>query len=234
MRQWGEPCARPLPRTATDTLISPDLILAAQHRDLSHTYSASNVYGVDVARSGTDESAIYRKRGGVVRHVLARAGINDTMLLAGEVASRIAFDGAHAVVDIIGIGAGVYDRLAEQGLNVTPFQASEAAFRPNKFKNKRAEQYWAVRQLFIDGEIDVDTEDDELATRAGAIKWKVDSAGRIQIESKEDMKKRGVASPDRADALVMACYRPPWWPVEGVRPRKRSEGIMDDILEIPW
>ena len=240
-KRWGEGApmwesrVRGLfPQTATDTLISPDLILAAQHRDLSHAYGTSDVYGVDVARSGTDESAIYRKRGGVVRHVLARAGINDTMLLAGEVASRIGFDGAHAVVDIIGIGAGVYDRLAEQGLNVTPFQASEAAYRPEKFKNKRAEQYWAVRQLFIDGAIDIAPEDDELATQLGAIKWKIDSAGRIQIESKEDMKKRGIASPDRADALVLACYHPPWWPVENVRPRKRVRGIMDDILDVPW
>jgi hypothetical protein len=230
---WESKVRGRFPKTATDTLISPDLILAAQLRDLSSTAFEPGRYGVDVARSGNDESTIYRRRGGTVRREFSRAGIGDTMELAGEVHNRIE---PHkglvpAVIDIIGIGAGVYDRLSEQELNVVPFQASEAADNPYKFKNRRAESFWALRELFQEGVVDLDPEDEELAAQLGSIKWKVDSAGRIQIESKEDMKKRGLPSPDRADAVMMSWYEggDSWKPPQ----RRKHSGITDDLLDRP-
>jgi hypothetical protein len=215
-RRWGE--GSPMwesrvrgrfPKTATDTLISPDLILQAQMRDLSHTALGSGRYGVDVARSGNDESTIYRKRGGVFRREFAMVGIGDTMTLSGEVHNRLRATQWPAAIDVIGVGAGVYDRCKEMGLDVVDFNAAEQATDSVKFLNKRAEQFWLLRELFIDGAVDLDPEDEELAAQLGAIKWKINSAGRIQIESKEDMKKRGLPSPDRADGLMMSTYIPP-------------------------
>ena len=245
-KRWGE--GSPMwesrvrgrfPKTATDTLISPDLILQAQLRDLSHTAFDSGRYGVDVARSGNDESAIYRVRGCTVRREFTKVGIGDTMTLAGEIHNRVEPHKGKvpAVIDVIGVGAGVFDRLSEQGLNVVSFNASEKADNPKKFVNRRAEQYWTLRELFQDGAVDLDPEDEELAAQLGSIKWKIDSAGRIQIESKEDMKKRGLPSPDRADAVMMAYFNGgDWGPTDDIptgdarKLAKANHGITDDLL----
>lgn len=212
-KRWGE--GSPMwvsrvegnfPKTATDTLISPDLIRQAIERDLSHTVDDGEPkLGIDVARTGGDESTIYKKTGGVFRREFAKAGLGDTMTLAGEVTNRMTTNEC-GVIDVIGVGAGVYDRCHELMLNVIPFNAAEQAEDNVKFLNRRAEQYWLLREMFINGEIDLDEEDEELAAQLGSMKWKINSAGRIQIESKEDMKKRGMPSPDRADGVMMATY----------------------------
>jgi hypothetical protein len=215
-KRWGE--GSPMwtsrvegyfPKVATDTLISPDLIRQAIERDLSHTVDdGEERFGIDVARTGNDESTIYKKRGGVFRRDFAKVGIGDTMTLAGEITTRVS-ENECGVIDVIGVGAGVYDRCNELNLNVVPFNAAEAAEDNVKFINRRAEQYWVLREMFIDGVIDIDEEDEELAAQLGSIKWKINSAGRIQIESKEDMKKRGLPSPDRADGVMMATFEGP-------------------------
>ena len=68
----------------------------------------------------------------------------------------------------------------------------------------RAEDYWTLRERFEQGEIDIDPDDDKLAAQLGSIKWGIDSRGRIKIESKDDMRKRGLPSPDRADCAAIA------------------------------
>lgn len=212
-KRWGE--GTPLwesrvrgrfPKRATDTLIHPDWIFSAQARDLSGTGLEPGRYGVDVARAGHDQSVILRKRGGVYRVEYSETGVGDTMVLAGKVHELIGpfHGGVSAVIDIIGVGAGVYDRCSEMGLNVVPFQSSEKALDNTRYANRRAEMFWALRELFEDEAVDLDTDDEELANQLGSIKWKINSSGRIQIESKEEMKKRGLPSPDRADAMMMA------------------------------
>jgi hypothetical protein len=61
-----------------------------------------------------------------------------------------------------------------------------------------------LQERFEQGEIDIDPDDDKLAAQLGSIKWGNDSRGRIKIESKDDMRKRGLPSPDRADAMAIA------------------------------
>jgi hypothetical protein len=68
--------------------------------------------------------------------------------------------------------------------------------------NARAELYWKIREEFEAGQVDLDKADDVLAAQLGAIKWSVDSKGRIKIESKEDMRKRDLPSPDHADGFA--------------------------------
>ena len=64
-----------------------------------------------------------------------------------------------------------------------------------------------MRERFEQGEVDIDPDDDKLAAQLGSIKWGIDSRGRIKIESKDDMRKRGMRSPDRADTVAMAFSR---------------------------
>jgi len=189
------------PEAASDALIPLSWIEAAQKRELEPGEPVG--LGVDVARFGDDETIIAVRRGPVVR-LHSVAAKEDTMQTAGRVIRALSETGAGvAKVDVIGLGAGVVDRLKEQGKPVQEMNAAEAASDPERFANRRAEWYWALRERFQEGSIDLDP-DEELAAQLSSIKYRIDSRGRIQIESKEDMKKRGLPSPDRADAVVLA------------------------------
>ncbi|HEY8354547.1 MAG TPA: hypothetical protein VIK69_05970, partial [Methylophilaceae bacterium] len=108
-----------------------------------------------------------------------------------------------AKVDVVGIGAGVADRLKELNWPVREMNAGDVAYDKERFVNRRAEWYWALRERFREGDIAIEP-DDELAAQLASLRFKYDSRGRIQIESKEDMRKRGLPSPDKADALMLA------------------------------
>lgn len=239
-KRWGE--SSPLwesrvrgrfPKKATDTLIHPEWISRAQAASFDDP--GPERYGVDVARAGVDQSVIIKATGRRFRVVYSETGLGDTMLLAKEVTKRLGpFGEVPAVIDIIGIGAGVYDRCAEQGYNVVPFQSSEAAYNKKKFKNKRAEQFWHLRDLFSRGMVDIDSEDDELAAQLGSIKWKVNpGTGQIQIESKEEMKKRGLPSPDRADAMMMTTVEDAVWEGNDMQ-GTQQESLTGDLLTMEW
>lgn len=214
-KRWGE--GSPLwmakvrgafPELSDDALISPAWIRAAQERHLPGDEPGQ--YGFDIARFGTDETVGYRNRGGVVRLAHA-ARKHDTMRSAGEIARLLRVDDVPAWVDVIGLGAGVFDRLVEQELPVYAFNAAERATDPVRFSNRRAEVYWHARELFSRGEVDLDPGDEELASQLGSIRYGIDSRGRIYIESKDDMRKRGISSPDRADAFVMSTIELSRW-----------------------
>lgn len=190
------------PDLSDDGLVSAAWVREAQDRELEAKGQA--VLGVDVARTGDDETVILRNQGGRVRLAHAARGA-DLMATTGKVARLLAEDPeAHAVVDAIGIGAGVVDRLREQRLDAEGFNSSERADKPDRFANRRAESYWTLREELREGRLDLDPDDDRLASQLLTIRWQVNSSGKVQIESKDSMRRRGVSSPDRADALAMA------------------------------
>lgn len=237
-RRWGE--SSPLyvskvlglfPEIADDTLISPRLVREARERELAGL--GLGRYGADIARLGRDETVVYRNRDGQFR-LEYRAAKQDTMQTAGAFARIIRRHGANwvpMVLDMIGIGAGVFDRLVEQGLNVIGFDAGGAPYDNTRFINRRAEAYWELRETFEQGDADIDPLDDDLASQLQSIKWKLDSRGRIGIESKDDMRKRGLPSPDRADAVMMANSVPTEVPDLADLPV--TPGITDDLLGRP-
>lgn len=185
--------------SAEDALIPMHLIEAAQNRTLEP--GQPHVLGVDVARYGDDKSVIAERKGPVVR-ILKKFGKVDTMTTTGHVRlTRREVDADMSIVDEIGVGAGVVDRLRELREPVQAANAAEAAVDKERFVNARAEWAWTVRQALERGEMDLDPADEELAAQLADIKWKPTSGGKIQIESKDDIKKRSGASPDEADAL---------------------------------
>lgn len=195
------------PDSGVGLLIPRPWIAGAQSRELPGR--ARGAFGVDVARSGVDFTTIYRNRGGVVREV-ARVHGQDTMTTANQVAALLrAVPSAPAVVDVIGIGAGVVDRLSELALRVVAFNAGARARKPDRFVNRRAEVYWALRVAFEDGLIDICPTDIELADELADLRYEVVSKGRIQMESKDDIRDRGLPSPDRADAIAMCVAAAP-------------------------
>ena len=165
------------------------------------------VIGVDVARYGSDHSVILRRRGNRVEEIRAYNG-QDTMALTGMVVAAIReHQPDQTCVDEVGIGAGVVDRLREQGLGVHGVNVARAARDKKIFGNLRAEGYWRIRELFAAGEIAIPP-DQQLMGELAALTYKYDSQGSLLMDSKEDLRKRGVASPDRADALMLTFVIP--------------------------
>ena len=161
------------------------------------------VMAVDVARFGSDKSVILRGRGPVVEDIQAFRGL-DTIKLAGRVADAIkSWHPDEVVIDEVGIGAGVVDRLRERGYRIQAINVGRAARDGQHHANLRAEGYWQLRKLFLDGGVDIPS-DKELVGQLAALKYSFNSMGQVVIESKEEMRRRGVPSPDKADAMMLA------------------------------
>lgn len=204
------------PDVSEETLIHPRLIQMAQYNDKSGTsLREPGRFGLDVARSARrNETACYRNRAGVIRKEFAGYETDLTKTIGKMV--RLAnqtYGNAPIVVDTIGVGGGVHDRLAEQGFPTVAFVASEAPSTPvnrKRFVNRRSEQWWGFRKQFEAGKIDLPPqgEDDKLISQLASIRYKIRSDGRILVESKDEMEERGLPSPDRADAAMMSCADP--------------------------
>lgn len=211
-RRWGEESPRyvskvlgEFPDIGEDVLIAPSLIEAAQQRQPT---SGRAVLGVDVARFGSDRTVIYLRNGSSVR-LVGEYSKQPTTETTGRVIAAKRETGADEIrVDGVGVGGGVVDQLTEQGYGVLDMQAGAGAQDRERFINARAEWYWALRERFEAGDISLDPADDELAAQLGAIKYKYTTRGQIQIESKDDMRKRGMPSPDRADAVMLTSVAP--------------------------
>lgn len=204
--QWTAKVLGDFPELGTDMLIPLAWIERAETRTFVEHPDTKTYLGVDVARFGDDESIIYARRGRnywPVERVKGKA----TTEIAGYVKRALDSTGAiMARVDEIGIGAGVVDQLQEQGLPVIGVNVGAAARDPDQFKNLRAEMYWGLRKQYETGEIALaeGPGSEDLKAQLSSIKFKYDSRGRIQIEAKEEMKKRGMPSPDLADAHALA------------------------------
>lgn len=210
-RDWGE--GSPMwtskvlgefPDTSDEYLISPALVAKAQEADLPGL--SFGRFALDVARFGEDKSVVYRNRDGVVRFVesWAKQDTMSTVGRAGNILKKFPTQRPPMNVDIIGVGAGVFDRLRELRFNVGPYQGSQRAINPAKFKNRRAESWWTFRSMMEEGLIDLDPKDETLAAQLTSVKYGIDSSGRIFIESKDDIRARGLPSPDHADAAIMS------------------------------
>ena len=210
-RVWGEENpiyqARVMgefPDQGEDTLIALSWVegaVAHEHQDESCQEPA--VIAVDVARFGSDKSVILRRRGMVVEDIQAYHGL-DTMKLVARVIDAIqAWQPQEVVVDEVGIGAGVVDRLRELGYRVQGINVGRPAQEREHYANLRAEGFWGLRQLFTEGSVAIPS-DSDLMGQLAALRYTFDSVGRVVMESKEEMRHRGLPSPDKADALMLA------------------------------
>jgi hypothetical protein len=110
------------------------------------------------------------------------------------------------VVDVIGVGAGVHDRLRELHYRTVAFNAGSAASDRRRFVNARASAFWHLRKLLEAGEVAL-PHDVELWDELTGLRWSADSQGRVQLEAKDDLRDRIGRSPDKADSVAM-CF---WW-----------------------
>ncbi|MFT3831902.1 MAG: hypothetical protein QM711_01070 [Micropruina sp.] len=195
------------PATDADALVSWELIRAAQAR--TDTSSEGVVLlGCDVARFGGDSTVIALRTGWGVRILQSFRGQPTTYAAGLLIRLSRRFGGIPVHVDDTGVGGGVTDLLNEAGVNVVPIISASAATDPSMFANLRAESYWRLRQAMEYGVLDLDPADDELAQQLARHRYKLDSKGRVLIESKDAMRARGEASPDRADAIALTFAEP--------------------------
>lgn len=161
--------------------------------------------GVDVARGGNCESVAYVRRGMRIIHMVAWRG-SDLMASAHRVAGLIKqYKPERTIIDAVGIGAGVVDRLRDMRYRgIEGFHGGSAPADPSRFRMKRDEIYWNLRCLMKEGAIGP-LADAKTRRQVEGIKAKYDNRGKLCVESKEDMRKRNAPSPDRADALVL-CF----------------------------
>lgn len=165
------------------------------------------IIGVDVAISDRDRTAIIRRRGRVAFNIERFQNYN-TMEIAGRIKRIINEEHPTKVyIDCIGIGAGVVDRLQEMGYDcVEGVNVGRSANDKERFKNLRAELWCDLRDWF-QGELPVKIPDDDgLHGELCSLGFKETSNGQIQIESKDDLRARGMVSPDVADALCLTFF----------------------------
>jgi hypothetical protein len=207
---WDARIEGNFPELGTDTLIPLIYVEQAAQRELTPKDDDEESIGGDFARFGDDKIVFTPRKGPKVKEQSIHQKM-DTMA-SGQIADHIfkSHPFAHFNGDIIGLGSGPMDRLRQ--LNpmredmIHDVNVAIDANDSERFINLRAEIFWSLRERFIAGDIDI-PDDDELKAQLSSIKYKFDSRGRIQIESKEDMKKRGLPSPDRADSLALAFYK---------------------------
>lgn len=166
--------------------------------------------GADIARYGEDTTEFALKFGNVVGEIRTYRKM-DTMEISGFLGGLLAANPkCEAVIDVIGIGAGVFDRLREQGLEVNAFNAGEGTdFRDRSgelaFADKRSAAWWNLRDKLEAGEIGLPA-DDELTGDLTAPKWKMTSSGKIKVESKDEIRKRIGRSTNKGDSVIQAFW----------------------------
>jgi phage terminase large subunit len=213
------------PRQEPDTLIPIDWLELARAREVPAVTVGACV-GQDVARFGDDDSVTGVKLG---RQYIERpewvVNGNDLMQVTGLMMAVVKeFQADQANVDVVGLGAGVADRgrevCREQKIkcNVRDVNVAEKAREEHRFVNKRAEMWWAARES-LDPKNKTAMSlmgcTDELVADLSAMKYAHRSDGRIEVESKEETKKRLLRSPDRGDAYAMSVFESY---MEGTRP----------------
>lgn len=190
------------PRAGSNQFISSEVVLAALARELEPRVFAPypRYLGVDVARFGDDESVIIRRQGPKVFAPKGMRGV-DTMMLVGHVLDEVReFSPVAVFVDGTGLGGGVVDRLRELMVPVVDVQFAASAVDSKQYTNMRAELWGRLRDWAPTADLPAQQGFMEELT---APEYGFNSRMQIQLERKEDMKKRGLASPDRSDALAV-------------------------------
>ncbi len=193
------------PSVGDDQFISPHVVDDAMKRVKYKDPNAPIVLGVDPARSGADATVIVVRQGRDLVAVRRYRG-DDTMTVVGHVIEAIEeFKPALTVLDEGGLGYGILDRLTEQRYKVRGVNFGWKAKNPVMWGNKRAEMWGAMRDWLRTASM---PNDRQLKSDLTSPKTKPNSSGTIFLESKKDMKARGLASPDAADALAVTFAYP--------------------------
>jgi len=194
------------PLSDDNTIIPYHLVEAAQNRDVVVSDEAMIVWGLDVARFGSDATALCKRQGPIVTELRSWRGL-DLMQTTGRIVAEYealapSKRPAEILVDSIGVGSGVVDRLQELGLPVRGVNVAESPSMGDTYMNLRSELWFKCKAWLEDRSCKL-PKDDQLIAELTAIRYSFTSSGKMKAESKDEMRKRGLGSPDLADALCL-------------------------------
>lgn len=220
------------PETDDESYISSSIVKAARTRNIERPKMSAVVYSLDPSRSpeGNGDPSVLTRRYGhhyVDKQLVYRR--KDTMQMVGEIQKLVQEDHdtivrqfkdagrsllymppipVAIIVDVIGIGAGIVDRLRELQFNVIAINASETSTdEVHCFRMRDA--LWKKGLKFLKEPTNKIPDDDLLEVELTGAHYEHNSAGDLVIESKKSMRKRGLRSPDRADSLHLNLCCPP-------------------------
>ena len=193
------------PNASDDQFISAQTVDDAMKRPRYKDQSAPIVLGVDPARFGADATVIAVRQGRDIIDIKRYRG-DDTMTVVGHIIEAIEeYSPAMVVIDEGGVGGGVVDRLKEQRYKIRGVNFGNKSKNPLMYGNKRAEMWGSMREWLKSASIPSDR---MLKSDLISPMMKPDSKGTIFLESKKDMRSRGLASPDAADAICVTFAFP--------------------------
>lgn len=212
---WQSRVRGQFPLQADDALISLAWLERGNHRKVWDEQGALLVAGVDVAGPGEDETVLCVQQDGHVLYLEAFAQPDARGPVLAALKDWLHKGVARVNVDEAGNGWYFTQHFKEslpQSVTVSGINVGEAptsSVAAEQFVNLKAEMYWSLRERFRDGLISGITDQLAISQLAG-LRYQHDARGRIKIESKEDARKRGVKSPDRAEAVMLA-FAPRNW-----------------------
>ena len=194
------------PSDGDEQFISPTLVDAAMVRPRYKDETAPVVIGIDPARGGADSTVIAVRQGRDIVAIHRYRG-EDTMEIVGRVIDALEkYRPVLAVIDEGGLGYGILDRLKEQRYKeVRGVNFGWKSQKPIMYKNNRAELWGTMKEWLKDASL---PQDRVLKSDLCGPQYKFDSMGAIQLEGKKEMKARGLASPDAADAIAITFAFP--------------------------
>jgi hypothetical protein len=208
------------PLAGDDQMIPFELVTAAAERQIE-VPRAGCVWGVDVARFGDDSSVLVKRfPRGVIEEPKVWSGLT-TMELAGRIKHE--YDSAKSserpekiYVDAIGIGAGVADRLSEMQLPVMAVNVSENPALMTDTAYRMRDELWVLALRWFESRECTIVNDQRLINELTALRKSFASNGKIRVESKDDLRKRGLRSPDVADAFCLTFAFQHFAPGKGI------------------
>ena len=171
-----------------------------------NTITSPRVMGIDVARFGDDQSVILLREGSKVSLIRRYRSLPLDQFSQHCAAAINEFQPDAVFIDGVGVGGGVVDILKGNKFKVDDVVAGSSPLEPKKYRNLRAEMWGKMRDWIMSYAVLPD--DRELRDDLISVEYGYTDQGAIQLEKKEDLKKRGLASPDVADALAMTFARP--------------------------
>ena len=175
-------------------------VRTAQQRSVDEGTLSS--ISLDIGAGGDPTVAV--GRWGNIFRILHKSQFIDTMVTVGELTRVLdKYKPPKIIVDVVGLGKPIYDRLHELKYPVAPYNAGWTALDPERFADRRSEDHWRLRELIELEEVDLpDIED--VTSELVSVKYEIRSEKVIKVESKKTMRARGISSPNILDAFTMA------------------------------
>ncbi len=219
--------------TAGDKVLKSDWIRAAVNREI--VIEDKPIVSCDVARFGDDEIVIqYGKGNALLNQKISHQ--QSLMETVGHIINmRKKYNARVVVIDDVGVGGGVTDRLREMKEHVMPINAGAKAIHEDRYHNLKTEMWFYAAELFRSGAVSI-INDPILIRQLGSVKYSVRSNSKLQVETKNETKERLGSSPDRADAFIMLL-----WAASKIRDKARDfsrhyreEYIADEVNPYGW